>query len=378
MSSSSPNRQRVIVIGGGILGTSSAVALARRGADVTLVTEQALASGASGRSLAWLNSAAKRSSEYHAIRVLGIDRWRTFAARIPSSDFLRFDGALMWAPEGESFRDIYAYERAIGYDARWLAVDEIAQATPGVDPSAVASEGAIFNPGEGWVDLPAVIDVLSHELVALGGSIVSGTRAEVVSVGGRAIGAVLSNGERLSADVVLLATGPDVPAQLSALGIPVGDGSPAAFVAFTKPVDTELVAVLNTPDVAVRRTRDGGFALDSAWSEEEIVVRDDGSLHIEESTVERLLAEGSRVLAGHPVLELDHIGAGYKPIPGDGEPVFGEVSQLPGLFVAFSHSGATLGLIAGELLADEIVDGERSALLETFRPGRFEAVSVSA
>lgn len=378
MSTTTPTSQRVVVIGGGILGTSTAVALARRGADVTLVTDRSLASGASGRSLAWLNSAAKRSSEYHALRILGIDRWRTFAARVPSAEFLRFDGGLMWAPEGESYADIFAYERAIGYDALWLAPEQVASVTPGVDPASIAAEGAIFNPGEGWVELPAVIDVLSRELITRGGRIITDAGAQVASSGGRASGAVLSTGETLDADAVLLATGPDVPAQLAALGITIGDQSPAAFVAFTKPVASELSAVLNTPDVAVRRTRDGGFALDSAWSEEEIVVRDDGSLHIEESTVERLLAEGSRVLAGSPRLELDHIGAGYKPIPGDGEPVFGEVPQLPGLFTAFSHSGATLGLIAGELLADEIVDGERSPLLATFRPERYADAPVSA
>lgn len=378
MSTSTQTSRRVVVIGGGILGTSSAVALARRGAEVTLVTDRSLASGASGRSLAWLNSAARRSSEYHALRVLGIDRWRTFAAQVPSADFLRFDGGLMWAPEGESYADTFAYERGIGYDARWLAPEDIASVTPGVDPAAVAAEGAIFNPGEGWVELPSVIEILSREFVARGGRIVTDAGAEIASAGGRAVGAVLANGDRIDADAVLLATGPDVPAQLAALGITIGDQSPAAFVAFTKPAASELVAVLNTPKVAVRRTRDGGFALDSAWSEEEIEVRDDGSLHIADSTVERLLAEGSRVLAGSPSLELDHIGAGYKPIPGDGEPVFGAVSQLPGLFTAFSHSGATLGLIAGELLADEIVDGEPSPLLATFRPERYTDSPVPA
>ncbi|MCO6003808.1 hypothetical protein NE236_02340 [Actinoallomurus purpureus] len=45
---------------------------------------------------------------------------------------------------------------------------------------------------------------------------------------------------------------------------------------------------------------------------------------------------------------------------------------MTGRHVAFTHSGATLGLIAGELLADEIVTGERSPLLEAFRPGRFQ------
>ncbi|HEX9228669.1 MAG TPA: D-amino-acid oxidase, partial [Arthrobacter sp.] len=54
-----------------------------------------------------------------------------------------------------------------------------------------------------------------------------------------------------------------------------------------------------------------------------------------------------------------------------GEPVLGELGQVPGCFVAFTHSGATLGLIAGELLAGEILTGAKHPLLATFRPGRF-------
>ena len=62
---------------------------------------------------------------------------------------------------------------------------------------------------------------------------------------------------------------------------------------------------------------------------------------------------------------------GYKPIPGDGGPVFGELEKVPRCFVDFTHSGATLGLIAGELLAGEILTGHKHPMLETFRPERF-------
>lgn len=62
---------------------------------------------------------------------------------------------------------------------------------------------------------------------------------------------------------------------------------------------------------------------------------------------------------------------GPKPIPGDGEPVLGPVEGIAGLHVAFTHSGATLGLIAGELIADEIVTGTPHPMLATFRPARF-------
>jgi glycine/D-amino acid oxidase-like deaminating enzyme len=51
--------------------------------------------------------------------------------------------------------------------------------------------------------------------------------------------------------------------------------------------------------------------------------------------------------------------------------VLGALDEVPGYHVAFTHSGATLGLIVGELLADEVVSGEPSPLLAAFRPGRF-------
>lgn len=134
-----------------------------------------------------------------------------------------------------------------------------------------------------------------------------------------------------------------------------------------------MKAVLNTPRIAIRPTPSGGFALDSAWSEEEVSVRLDGSYEVRQSTLEGLLREASRVLEGNPALEIEDYRVGPKPIPGDGEPVFGELPSIPGYFVAFSHSGATLGLIAGELLADEIVSGRRHPLLADFRPERFSA-----
>jgi glycine/D-amino acid oxidase-like deaminating enzyme len=83
------------------------------------------------------------------------------------------------------------------------------------------------------------------------------------------------------------------------------------------------------------------------------------------------MREVSAVLAGNPALELDSYGVGPKPVPKDGEPVLGALDGITGYHVAFTHSGATMGLIAGELLAREIVTGEMSPLLASFRPGRF-------
>jgi glycine/D-amino acid oxidase-like deaminating enzyme len=365
---------RVIVIGAGIFGVSSAVHLARLGAEVTLVTEAAPANGASGRSLSWLNSARDRSPDYHRLRMIGLDRYRTLAATYPDAPWLRFDGGLTWDADNNSngIAAAFAHERRIGYDAQFLTADRVAAVTPGVNTAAIPRQGAIFNPGEGWVDLPSLIAVLLEEFAALGGRLMADAgRADVAIVDGRATGVTLAQGKRLDADAVLLAAGPAVPGMVAKAGKRIGDATPISLLVKTKPVDLALRAVLNTPRVAIRPTPTGALVLDSGWSEEEVITRPDGTYEVRDETVQGLLDEASAVLEGNPTLVLDSYGVGPKPIPDGGEPVFGQLDGIAGYYLAFSHSGATLGLIAGELLASEIVTGEAHPLLAGFRPGRF-------
>lgn len=364
-----------IVIGAGIFGVSTGLQLARRGIRVTILNDGPPANGASGRSLSWLNSARMRSEPYHRLRVAGIDRYRTLAARLPGVDWLRFDGGLTWDADTSenAIEHVYDYEVSIGYDAKWLGPQDVAGATPGLDARAIVPQGAIFNPGEGWVDLPILIDFLLKEFAALGGVLVTDQgEAKVLVEGGRAKGAQTATGKRFEADVVVLATGPAVPAMAGEIGQTIGDDTPIALLVQTKPLDHPLKAVLNTPRVAVRPGPGGTFSLDADWAADEgIRVRPEGGYDVDASVVASLLAEASKVMEGNPTLEIQSVGVGGKPIPGDGEPVIGALKAVPGAYVAFSHSGATLGLIVGELLSWEIATGGEHPMLATFRPERF-------
>jgi glycine/D-amino acid oxidase-like deaminating enzyme len=365
---------RVAVVGGGVLGASTAARLAARGADVVLLTERGPASGASGRSLSWLNSAGPYPDEYRRLRLLGLERYRAFAARAGSTAHIAFDGGLTWAAPGETHRPVFERMRGVGYPAEWLGAEEVQARVPGVAVTAIPAEGAVFNPEEGWVDLPSLVGQLVADLRGSGGRVRTDVGfCEVDTNGGRVTGVRTGGGEVVAADAVVLATGAAVPGALAVLGVHLPDASTRALLVRTPPVDTRLRAVLNTPRVAVRPAPGGTLVLDAAWSEEEVVVRDDGRYEVRDSTVQGLLHEASRVLAGNPELTAASYGAGTKPIPGDGHPVLGAVTGIPGLHVAFTHSGATLGLIAGELLAEEIVRGEPSPLLAAFGPGRFAA-----
>jgi glycine/D-amino acid oxidase-like deaminating enzyme len=354
----------VVVVGGGVLGVSTAAHLAQRGARVTLLTEAGLASEASGRSLSWLNSAGDFPAAYHRLRMLGLDRYRAHGVHVSFGG-----GGLRW---GDGVRASHQRQSAIGYPAQWLSRDDVAARVPGVDPAAVPEEGALFNPDEGWVDLTGLVDRLAADLAAAGGVVRTGAgRCAPVVTGGRVTGVRTGDGSFVGADVVVLATGAGVPAALAELGVLVPDATTNALLVRTAPVDTPLTAVLNTPRVALRPAPGGSLVMDADWSAEEVVRRDDGGFEVPDATVAGLLEEASRVLAGSPVLTAASYGVGRKPAPGDGHPVLGAVPGVGGLHVAFTHSGATLGLIAGELLAGEVLTGQSDPLLEAFRADRF-------
>jgi glycine/D-amino acid oxidase-like deaminating enzyme len=365
---------KVAVVGGGIIGVSTAHHLARAGADVVLVTEGELTSDASGRSLSWLNSAGVRSEPYHRLRMAGIDRYRTLSARHSGVGWLRFDGGLAWQANGqaEELHRRHEHEVAHGYDSHVLASDQIAAHVPGVNPAAIPSVGAIWNAGEGWVDLPSLAQFLARDFLQRGGRLVTNAgRSEILSEAGAVVGVRTERGDLFAVEAAVLATGAAVPAMAAELGLTIPDATPISLLVTTKPVWLELTAVLNTPRASVRPTPGGALAIDSDWTMANIARATDGSYAVPPAIIEELLVEASGLLRGTPQLEVDWYGIGPKPIPVDGEPVLGQVDDVAGLYIAFTHSGATLALIAGELLAYEVVRGAAHPMLADFNVRRF-------
>jgi glycine/D-amino acid oxidase-like deaminating enzyme len=185
--------------------------------------------------------------------------------------------------------------------------------------------------------------------------------------GGRVSGVRLADGSILAADAVVVATGAAAPGMLVELGVPVlAQDSPAALVR-TGGVRVALRTVINAPRVSLRPTPDGHLVVGAGWLDTELTR--DGT--VPGNRVPELLAEASAVLEGHPTLVAEAVMAGARPMPVDDEPVLGRIHGVAGLHVAFTHSGATLGLIAGELVSEEIVSGLPHPLLDPFRPDRF-------
>lgn len=371
---------RVVVLGGGILGVSAAVHLVAQGVAVTLVTEEELASGASGRSLSWLNSAGEKSEAYHVLRMAGIERYRRLKADRPEIDWLEFEGAVYWSTDPARTQNRHECEKQKFYPSELMDSESLADTYPGINAEAINGT-AVKNPGEGWVSLPHLIEDMADRLRRDGASIADHVgKCEVlveVPAGqnlygtGKAVGVRTSYGDEIRGDMVVVACGAQTPAVVADLGVHIGDASPLSMLVISEPFDVPEPVVLNTPRAAVRPNPGGTVAIDHSWYEDRIVENEDQSHSISTETVDELLDEAAKLYAGTPGIRAASWKLGRKPIPADGQPVFGELQAIPGCYIAFTHSGATLGLIAGELIAKEVVERVRDPRLETFRPERF-------
>lgn len=362
---------RIVVVGGGILGVATARELQVQGESVLLLTEGEVADGASGRSLSWLNSLAAPSVAYHELRMAGLDRYHRFAADHPGSDrFLHFDGGVHWPGTDEKPLDqAVAHAAAMGYRHTVLSPSDATRAGLGLNEAALPAEGVLFTPDDGWVDLPSLIAVLLAEFRAAGGEVRAGVGRVVVDAEAGQVHAVRYGDVVLPVGRVVVATGPAVPAMVAEVGFDLPDRTPVSVLVRTHPVDVSLRPVVNSPRIAVRRNVGGNLVLDRSWAEAHVTTTPEG-YSIPDEVVDELLAEASHVLAGTPRLSAASVGIGPKPIPGDGFAVVGELPHVAGYHLAFTHSGATLGLILGEQLAAG-VRGLPTPLLDEFGPDRF-------
>jgi len=221
--------------------------------------------------------------------------------------------------------------------------------------------------GDHWVNNQRLVTAYALAAAARGVTVRTGVEVgRILIERGRAIG-VLADGERLTADAVLLAAGAWSGALASELGgrLPVG------------PVRGQMLAVSNVPAL-----------ISHAMHGEEVylVPRPSGELLIG-ATVERVgferavTPEGLGALIAQAVALVPEIGHraitrswyGFRPATPDGLPVLGPWPDLAGLFVATGHyrNGILLAPVTATAMTACIVDGKTPDSITPFLPQRF-------
>ncbi|MBS2017326.1 MAG: glycine oxidase ThiO [Deltaproteobacteria bacterium] len=329
---------RVLVVGGGVMGCATALALAERGVREVVVLERAVpgaeaSSAAAGMLAAQLES--KNEAELDAF-VRARAEYGPWAARLREATGIdighRRSGILALARDEEGLarmRATVAAQAARGLAAELVDPSRARAIEPELSPSIA---GAAYYPDEAQVDPPQLLRALVVAIARAGVVTKSGTTVStLLTEGGRCVGVSIDGREVLRADAVVLAAGswsslvPGMPADLPRV----------------RPVRGQLVLLEERPP------RLGTIVFDG---HSYVVPRGDGRVicgstmedvgHRREVTaagVHAILGAALRVAPRLAEAEMTRAWCNFRPsVAGDGAPLVG-ASPLPGLFLATGH-----------------------------------------
>jgi glycine/D-amino acid oxidase-like deaminating enzyme len=344
----------VVVVGAGIVGSSVAYHLARRGVSVTLLDQgPSPATGVTGDSFAWIGNAGGHwPGGAQDLQASVLTDYRRLEAELPDVA-VRRSGSLTWT-------DASAHggqDTPPGPGRYMIDRSDIAALEPHLQNPP---EQAIHTPSDAGVDPTALTRALVDAARAHGATVIHGAAvASLKLTGSRAVG-VLSSAGFHPAETVVLAAGTNV-AKLSEplhLDLPI-TASPACLLRLTAPPGL-VRTIVNAPNFEAREVRDGQLLLTVP--------------HVPGASAAAL--EQAARHAHHRLRTMFSGGAasrwvgyriGRRPMPAHG-PIVGYPTHNKSVYITVMHSAITLAPTVGRLVAEELVSGSPSPELRRCCP----------
>lgn len=357
----------VVIIGGGLVGLATAVALGERGANVTLLDDgrKGMASTAAAGMLAPAMERASAGSAAHAFALAARDLYPSYLEALAEVTGVRVplnrDGVLeIVVDEGESESRRRSLVGNGAGKAEWLDQGQLRSFEPELAPVA----GAVLYPHDGAVDNVALVRALEALVAATPSVNAVSDRASSLDLRGERAAVTLGSGGRLECSALVLAAG----AWSSLL-----DGLPRAIP--VEPVRGQAISLSSAP---VRHVvygphgyivpREGPRTVVGATMEH---VGFDTGVTAETAT---RLATAAREIA--PAFAnartLDH-WSGLRPVTPDLLPIVGRDPSHPALIYACGHSrnGILLAPLTGECVAEIAIGNEPPLDITPFSITRF-------
>jgi sarcosine oxidase subunit beta len=369
----------IIIIGGGCMGTSIALQLARCNAGkIVLLEKHEIASGATGRS-----SAIVRMHYAHEALARMAFRARTifedFAEVVGGDCGFRRTGFLAMAgtADVETLKANVAMHRRIGIDAHVLMPADLAALEPRLMHAGVGA--AAWEPDSGYADGHATTASYAAAARRQGVEIRTGVTVRRIVADPQGIAAVECGDGAIAARTLVVAAGYRTRELLAPLGVDVPLTPVRHAIAIvqrsdgfgtTHPTISDRVLGSYYRPEGGQLTLIGTTAPYDGHVDQEVEADrpvPPGELQtLSGRFLQRFPAEGSAALRG------GYTGV-YDCSP-DLQPMLGPVPSLPGLHVAvgFSGHGFKLSPVIGELIAEKIMTGRTTLVdLDIFSPNRF-------
>lgn len=368
-----PSEADVVIVGGGIMGLSTAYHLVREAPALRVVVVEAsyLCSGASGR-----NGGGVRAQwgDELSVRLMqeSLREFRDFARRHRINTWFRQGGYLFLArtqQSGEELTRSVQVQRAAGLDTRLVEPSKIASVVPdlvteGVLVASHNAEDAVVFP---W---PFVWGY-AEGARSLGAQIHTFTRVLAIETSAGAVSAVVTSRGTIRAPIVVAACGARSPELAALVGLTLPTTPHRHEICATEPLKpflTPLVADLSSGLYFSQSTRGelvGGVSDAHAPHEP-----------VQTSSARFLALYARELVARCPRLGAVRVlrqWAGLYDVSPDRSPITGAVDSPSGFYLAsgFVGHGFMMAPVVGKRLARLIARDESSAELDAWNLRRF-------
>jgi sarcosine oxidase subunit beta len=359
-----PTTAQVIIIGGGVMGASTAYHLARAGVDdvVLLERESYFGQGATGRCAGGVRH--QFSTEVNVrLSIASLSMLERFHEETGQECDYRKCGYLFVLTKSEEvdiFKNNMTLQHNLGVESEWLSGDEVRQLLPHMRfEDALAGT---FHDKDGLADPNSVVMGYINRARQLGVQALTDVEVlEINMAGGRAVG-VQTNTVSISCETIVNATGPwaGLVGKLAGLEIPI------------TPIRRQIITTTPLAELPV----DFPFVIDFAQSL--YFHREGGGLLTgmsnpnQKSGFDQSIDNEWELVAIEVATKrmpmLEHAGrlagwAGLYEVTPDAHPIFGR-TPIEGFWIVagFSGHGFMHGPIAGKLMSEFILDGEASSV----------------
>lgn len=362
----------VVIIGGGIVGCTTAYNLAKRGTRVVVFEKEDIAQEASGRNRGNVRLQLRDRLELPIARE-AIELWQRADEELGMATEYRTTGNLLVTYHDDiaaGFEAEAERHRTLGIDARVVGREELRDHVPDITPEIVAG---FLTTQDGHVNPQKATWAFATAARRLGVEFRTGTRVTGLVVENGVVRGVESEGGPVSSPVVLNAAGVRAPELLGPLGvrIPITPAKHQILVTTRLPLVTRPYLRCAGPRVSFCQTLDGTLLLGMGPAQSVGFETTVSRAHIS-----NIMRETIRLVPTLASARVVRSWTGWFEMTPDDLPVIAELPDARGLFVCagFSGHGFALAPAIGRLMASLILDGQATHPIDELSLDRFDAM----
>lgn len=255
-----PAAADVVVIGGGIVGVSTAWFLAKQGVSVVLCEKGHIAGEQSGRNWGWVRIQGRDTREIPMMQE-SLRIWAGLRDEIGEDVGFTRGGCFFTANSEKQLEALGAWvetAKQFGIGTRLLSAAELRQHVSG---AAVDWAGALYTETDGRAEPHKAAPAIARAAARAGATILTSCAVRGVETSGGRVSAVVTEHGTIGAAAVLCAAGAWTSLFCGSLGINVPQLRVCGTVARTAPAESVLNGNVFDDRLGIRRREDGGYSV---------------------------------------------------------------------------------------------------------------------